>query len=68
MTRSILDLINHPEQMRAMGAAARNFVKEHFAWKDKLLRYEKILEEIAHSPTENGEERKRELEDAPSGT
>jgi sugar transferase (PEP-CTERM/EpsH1 system associated) len=47
MKEAIIRLLTHPEQAKAMGQAGRKYVKEHFAWEGKLLRYEKILEETA---------------------
>ncbi|MFH1999516.1 MAG: TIGR03087 family PEP-CTERM/XrtA system glycosyltransferase [Planctomycetota bacterium] len=45
MADQILRLIEQPERAKEMAAAGRRFVKEKFAWGDKLLQYEKIIEE-----------------------
>ncbi len=59
LARAVLVLLKDRERASALAAAGRRFVKEHFGWEDKLLRYEKILEEIASSRTQKDGQRLR---------
>lgn len=41
----IVELLEDPEKAREMARAGHVFVKENFAWQEKLLQYEKIIED-----------------------
>ena len=49
MVESIVRLLKHPEEARALGRAGRRFVEKHFDWDERLAEYEKIIEEAARS-------------------
>jgi glycosyltransferase involved in cell wall biosynthesis len=43
----VVDLLHNSSKRKELGSSARNFVRDSFAWADKLDRYEKILCESA---------------------
>jgi trehalose synthase len=42
-------LLTHPEQMRQLGEAARDRVREHFLGIDHLLRYAQLIQRLDES-------------------
>jgi len=47
MASKIVELWRDPARARKIACAGQEFVKKHFAWDDKLIEYERILEEAA---------------------